>query len=266
MGSQHGGDPSDSPGTPRDDHTKAKVPFLHSTGREYKWKKDFNIENVRKNLDEMVLVGIGMESAEIFVLDDDANPQTPPMEGLVGIPSRDPQHRHWIGRRGEGAFRDNDWRFSEDSKGEIKSKGQVVIWHPVEMLAALKTLRHCAPISWEQVRTMGSTRGEGRRLEDFIDPRKGSAYPNAAAARSAFDRHVPVSQRHATIRSATASLVVRGLDPECMRDKYLACFKPEEIEQRSLDFDRMVEGARPEGGERRVGEADPAEDGGASVR
>ena len=238
-GSQHGGDPSDW-----DDHEKSKKPWLHSIAGTYKWKMERNVDNVRASLDKLVLVGIGLESARVFILDDDANPDTPPLEGLVGVPSRDPAHRHWIGRRGEGGFRDHDWRASERSGGEIKSRGQVVIWHPVEFLAAVKTLRHCAPITWEQVRGIGAVRhraDEQAKPKDADHP--GPTFATAALARDAFKHPVPEGLRHNTMRAATASLIVRGIDPECLRKPFLDCFEGEELQRREADFDRAVKTA-----------------------
>ena len=128
-GSAHGGDPSDW-----DDHMEAKAPFLHATGQSYKWKMQANVDAVRAGLDGLPLVGIGLQSAGLAALDDDQSPSAPPLEGLVGIPSRDPLHRHWLCKKGPGAWRDAKWRKDGTSGGEVKQKGFICIWHPVELL------------------------------------------------------------------------------------------------------------------------------------
>ena len=237
-GSAHGGDPSDW-----DDHMDAKAPFLHATGFSYKWKMEANVRMVRAGLDEVPLVGIGLQSAGLAALDDDQRPKAPPLEGMVGVPSRDGSHVHWLCRKGPGAWRDTKWAKDESSGGEVKQKGYVCIWHPVAFLRAVIALEWCEPVPWEHVFRLGKARQERREKADGQE-HPGPTFRSVYDARHCFDVLLPEGRRHTTMRAATASLVVRGIDPECLRGPFLAQFGAEEHDQREADFDRAVRMAR----------------------
>ena len=233
-GSDHGGDPSDW-----HDHELSKAPFLHAAGTSYKWKMPRNVELIRRSLDLLPLVGIGLESARLFALDDDRNADTPPIQGVVGIPSRNPAHQHWLGRKGPGAWRDIHW-VKGTSGGEVKQKGFICLWHPQAFLEALDALRHCAPVEWAVVQELDAKASRNAGEASHPGPR----YRSIRGARDAFQRQPEAGDRHVTMRSATASLVVRGIDPSEYRDVFLSWFDEHDRAGRAEDFDRAVRMAR----------------------
>ena len=143
-GSEHAGGlpPAEWP-----DAGAAKAPFLHATGRAYRWKDTGNADSVRAGLAHIPLVGIGLEGARLFVLDNDRLAvESSPLPGGVVVPSRTGQHI--LHRRGEGPFKDAKWR-SGAAGGEIKARGFVVVWWPRPFLDALDALG--APVDWAAV-------------------------------------------------------------------------------------------------------------------
>ena len=247
-GSAHGGDPADW-----DDHMDAKTPWLHSINNKYQWKEPRNVESVRRGIDMLPLVGIGLQSAGTFVLDNDRQPLSVlPLPGGAFVPSRG-EHQHLLYRRGKGTFKDTLWKFGT-AGGEVREKGFVVLWRPREFLEALAKVG--APVDWPDMAHLLAGKKKKARSKTNGTGSGGGGATAAQWARRIKD--AANGDRYPTARAATAALIGGGQWTDAVdavvREQYRAMFTDEEGRDPDAELDGLVSDAQEK---IRTGEWDP---------